>query len=74
MDIGSVLYYSSQIAYTFENYVQVRVGAKALDTNGDMHETNVFHYTFRLPEKVKRGHTKDLSRFNDLFEREKTFR
>ena len=53
VDVGSVLYFSAQVAYTQDCYVQVRVGAMSHDPpTGALYETNVFHYTFRLPHPV----------------------
>jgi len=49
VEVGSLLYFNSQVAYTHGNYVQVRVGAEALDPNTkSLQSTNVFHYTFLL--------------------------
>ena len=49
VEIGSLLYFNSQVAYTEGNFIQVRVGAEALNPNTkELEVTNVFHYTFKL--------------------------
>ena len=49
VEIGSLLYFNAQVAYTEGNHVQVRVGAEALNPKTkELEVTNVFHYTFRL--------------------------
>ena len=47
VEVGSLLYFNSQISFVHEQYVQVRVSAEVLDpTTGSLQVTNVFHYTF----------------------------
>jgi len=49
VEVGSLLYFNSQISFVHDQYVQVRVSAEVLDPHtGDMKVTNVFHYTFEL--------------------------
>ena len=49
VEIGSLLHFNSQVAFTQDNFIQVRVGAEALDPNTRLlQSTNVFHYTFEL--------------------------
>lgn len=54
VDLGSLLYFSSQVAYTEDNRMQVRVGAKAFDPQGETKETNVFHFTLIVDNPVRR--------------------
>ena len=49
VEVGSLLYFNSQISFVHEQYVQVRVSAEVLDPlDGSLKVTNVFHYTFEL--------------------------
>ena len=51
VEVGSLLYFNSQISFVHEQYVQVRVSAEVLDPlDGSLQVTNVFHYTFELRE------------------------
>lgn len=51
VEVGSLLYFNSQICYTQDHYIQVRVSAEVLDPKtGKLQVTNVFHYTFELRE------------------------
>ena len=51
VEVGSLLYFNSQISYIEDKYIQVRVSAEVLDPHtGQMKVTNVFHYTFELRE------------------------
>merc|ERR1711994_664307 len=52
VEIGSLLYFNSQIAYTQDNYIQTRVSAEVVNPKtGELSVTNVFHYTFKLKNK-----------------------
>jgi len=52
VEVGSMLYFNSQICYTQDNFVQTRVSAEVLDPlTGDMSVTNVFEFTFMLKQK-----------------------
>ncbi|XP_067848594.1 acyl-coenzyme A thioesterase 9, mitochondrial-like isoform X2 [Heptranchias perlo] len=47
VEIGSLLYLSSQICYTEKNYIQVRVHSEVVDPLTKEHSTtNIFHFTF----------------------------
>lgn len=49
VEVGSMLYFNSQICYTQDNYVQTRVSAEVLDPEtGLLSTTNVFQFTFQL--------------------------
>ena len=49
VEVGSLLYFNSQISFIHDKYVQVRVSAEVLEpTTGSLQVTNVFHYTFEL--------------------------
>jgi len=53
VEVGSLLYFNSQIAYTEDNYVQTRVSAEVVNPKtGQMTVTNVFHYTFMIKSKI----------------------
>ena len=53
VEIGSLLYFNSQICYTEGNQLQTRVSAEVLDpTTGQLSLTNVFQYTFSLGEEA----------------------
>jgi len=55
VEIGSLLYFNSQICYTQEQFMQVRVSAEILNPEtGGMSVTNVFQYTFKMKEKTPR--------------------
>jgi len=47
VEIGSLLYFSSQVVYTQGSKLQVRVNASVVDPISDVQDTtNVFHFTF----------------------------
>jgi len=49
VEIGSLLYLSSQVCYTSGPHIQVKVHAAIVDPKtGDQLPSNVFHYTFKL--------------------------
>ena len=48
VEVGSLLFLSSQIVYTRDRYLQTRVHAEVLDPRtGDVDTTNVFHFHFQ---------------------------
>eukprot|EP00794_Sanderia_malayensis_P005277 gene5277-5944_t len=52
VEVGSLLYLSSQIVYTKENYLQTRVHAEVVDPKtGHVDTTNVFHFHFTCMEQ-----------------------
>lgn len=52
VDVGSLLYFNSQICYTEGNRIQTRVSAEILDpTTGNLSLSNVFQYTFSVEGK-----------------------
>ncbi|KAI5627440.1 acyl-CoA thioesterase 9, tandem duplicate 1 isoform X1 [Silurus asotus] len=53
VEIGSLLMLSSQVCYTEEHHVQVRVHTEVLDPLTRQHDTtNVFHFTFQVDKPV----------------------
>ena len=58
VEIGSLLYFNSQVCYTQDKYAQIRVSAEVVNPKtGELSVTNVFQYTFSfldglIPEKV----------------------
>ncbi|KAK3515510.1 hypothetical protein QTP70_024205 [Hemibagrus guttatus] len=53
VEIGSLLLLSSQVCYTEEHHVQVRVHTEVLDPLTRQHDTtNVFHFTFQVEKLV----------------------
>jgi len=49
VEVGSMLYFNSQVCYTEDNYIQTRVSAEVLDPKtGGMSVTNVFQFTFQM--------------------------
>uniref|UniRef100_H3A2B6 Acyl-CoA thioesterase 9 n=1 Tax=Latimeria chalumnae TaxID=7897 RepID=H3A2B6_LATCH len=53
VEVGSLLYLSSQICYTTENYIQVRVHTEVCDPGTGQHATtNVFHFTFCSEKEI----------------------
>ena len=58
VEIGSLLYFNSQVCYTQDKYVQIRVSAEVVDPKtGHLSVTNVFQYTFSflndlIPAKI----------------------
>jgi acyl-coenzyme A thioesterase 9 len=53
VEIGSLLYFNSQVCYTQDQFMQVRVSAEILSPEtGSMSVTNVFQYTFKMKEKT----------------------
>ncbi|XP_038658706.1 acyl-coenzyme A thioesterase 9, mitochondrial-like isoform X2 [Scyliorhinus canicula] len=54
VEIGSLLYLSSQVCYTESNYIQVRVHSEMMDPVTQQHSTtNIFHFTFGSENEVK---------------------
>jgi len=55
VEIGSLLYFNSQICYTTDKCIQTRVSAEILNPEtGAMSVTNVFQYTFEFKDTVPR--------------------
>ncbi|KAM3933667.1 acyl-coenzyme A thioesterase 9, mitochondrial isoform 1-T1 [Leptodactylus fuscus] len=53
VEIGSLLFLSSQACYTENNYVQIRVHSEVSDpTTREHHTTNIFHFTFMSDKEV----------------------
>ncbi|XP_041924482.1 acyl-CoA thioesterase 9, tandem duplicate 1 isoform X3 [Alosa sapidissima] len=53
VEIGSLLMLSSQVCYTQDRYIQLRVHTEVLDPlTGQHNTTNVFHFTFRVDKEV----------------------
>jgi len=51
VEIGSMLYFNSQICYVEDKFIQTRVSAEVLNpATGEMSVTNVFHFTFEIRE------------------------
>lgn len=49
VEVGSLLYFSSQISFIHDKYIQVRVSAEVFNPlTSELRVTNVFHYTFEL--------------------------
>lgn len=55
VEIGSLLYLNSQIAYTEGNHVHVSTKANVVDPSTNTnHLTNIFHFTFETETPVRR--------------------
>uniref|UniRef100_A0A8C5WL37 HotDog ACOT-type domain-containing protein n=1 Tax=Leptobrachium leishanense TaxID=445787 RepID=A0A8C5WL37_9ANUR len=55
VEIGSLLFLSSQVCYTQNNYVQIRVHSEVSDpVTQEHHTTNIFHFTFTSEKEVPR--------------------
>ncbi|XP_067896324.1 acyl-CoA thioesterase 9, tandem duplicate 1 isoform X2 [Heterodontus francisci] len=53
VEIGSLLYLSSQVCYTESNFIQVRVHSEVVDPLTKQHSTtNIFHFTFGSEKEV----------------------
>ena len=53
VEIGSLLYFNSQVCYTEDKYAQVRVSAEVVNPKtGELSVTNVFQYTFSFLNRV----------------------
>ncbi|XP_074070350.1 acyl-coenzyme A thioesterase 9, mitochondrial [Macrotis lagotis] len=53
VEIGSLLFLSSQVCYTEKNYIQVRVHSEVCFPGSKEHKTtNVFHFTFFVEKAV----------------------
>lgn len=53
VEVGSLLYFNSQIVYTEDNYIQTRVSAEVVNPKtGELTVSNVFHYTFTIKDKA----------------------
>lgn len=68
VEIGSLLYFSSQVVYTRGHYVMVRVSAEVVHPEDGTHDlTNVFHFTLRTdslaPEVIPRTYQGTVSYF-----------
>nr|XP_006628062.2 PREDICTED: LOW QUALITY PROTEIN: acyl-coenzyme A thioesterase 9, mitochondrial [Lepisosteus oculatus] len=59
VELGSLLLLSSQVCYTEEKYIQVRVHTEVFDALTRQHNTtNVFHFTFCSQEEVPKAFPK----------------
>ncbi|XP_029459265.1 acyl-coenzyme A thioesterase 9, mitochondrial isoform X2 [Rhinatrema bivittatum] len=55
VEVGSLLFLSSQVCYTESNHIQVRVHTEVFDSQTRKHQTtNVFHFTFVSENEVPR--------------------
>ncbi|XP_048348723.1 acyl-coenzyme A thioesterase 9, mitochondrial isoform X1 [Sphaerodactylus townsendi] len=53
VEIGSLLFFSSQVCYTEENFIQVRVHSEVYNSDTrEHHTTNVFHFTFMSENQI----------------------
>ena len=53
VEIGSLLYFSSQVVYTQGHYVMIRVTAEVVQPENGTHDlTNVFHFTLKTDSQV----------------------
>lgn len=53
VEIGSLLFFSSQVCFTQNNYIQVRVHSEVASLESPQHmTTNVFHFTFISEKEV----------------------
>ena len=53
VEIGSLLYFNSQVCFTHHKYTQVRVSAEVVNPKtGELSVTNVFQYTFSYANSV----------------------
>lgn len=53
VEVGSLLFLSSQVCFTQRNYIQVRVHSEVATLENKRHTTtNVFHFTFMSEEQV----------------------
>uniref|UniRef100_A0A8C5KBR6 HotDog ACOT-type domain-containing protein n=3 Tax=Jaculus jaculus TaxID=51337 RepID=A0A8C5KBR6_JACJA len=53
VEVGSLLYLSSQVCFTQKNYIQVRVHSEVASLQNKEHmTTNVFHFTFMSENEV----------------------
>nr|DBA34156.1 TPA: hypothetical protein GDO54_001746 [Pyxicephalus adspersus] len=53
VELGSLLFLSSQVCYTENNYIQVRVHSEVSDPiTREHHTTNIFHFTFMANKEV----------------------
>ncbi|KAM8752909.1 acyl-coenzyme A thioesterase 9, mitochondrial isoform 1-T1 [Rhynchonycteris naso] len=53
VEVGSLLFLSSQVCFTQDNYIQVRVHSEVASLRDREHTTtNVFHFTFRSEKDV----------------------
>ncbi|XP_077199150.1 acyl-coenzyme A thioesterase 9, mitochondrial isoform X2 [Paroedura picta] len=53
VEIGSLLFFSSQVCYTEENFIQVRVHSEVYNSDTRQHHTtNVFHFTFMSENQI----------------------
>ncbi|XP_054830289.1 acyl-coenzyme A thioesterase 9, mitochondrial isoform X2 [Eublepharis macularius] len=53
VEIGSLLFFSSQVCYTEDNFIQVRVHSEVYHSNTRQHHTtNVFHFTFTSENQI----------------------
>jgi len=72
VEIGSLLYFSSQVVYTQGQFVMVRVSAEVVQAETGSHDlTNVFHFTLKTakvaPEVIPRSYQGALPFFSLLF-------
>ncbi|XP_053562338.1 acyl-coenzyme A thioesterase 9, mitochondrial isoform X2 [Bombina bombina] len=55
VEIGSLLFLSSQVCYTENNHIQVRVHSEVSDPDTrEHHTTNIFHFTYMSEKEVPR--------------------
>ncbi|XP_078693239.1 acyl-coenzyme A thioesterase 9, mitochondrial-like [Branchiostoma floridae x Branchiostoma belcheri] len=53
VEVGSLLFMSSEVVYTKGQYLQVRVHAEVVDPKTGEHETtNIFHFSFSSPQPI----------------------
>ncbi|XP_073421912.1 acyl-coenzyme A thioesterase 9, mitochondrial isoform X1 [Dendrobates tinctorius] len=53
VEIGSLLFLSSQVCYTENNYIQIRVHSEVSDPiTREHHTTNIFHFTFMSEKEM----------------------
>ncbi|CAJ0926042.1 unnamed protein product [Ranitomeya imitator] len=53
VEIGSLLFLSSQVCYTENNYVQIRVHSEVSDPiTREHHTTNIFHFTYMSEKEM----------------------
>jgi acyl-coenzyme A thioesterase 9 len=72
VEIGSLLYFSSQVVYTQGHYVMVRVSAEVVQPEDGTHDlTNVFHFTLKTdslaPEVIPRTYQGNKSSSRQFF-------
>jgi len=62
VEIGSLLFLSSQVVYTEGNFMQCKVHAEVVKPNSGQHTTtNVFYFTFEAPAPVPQVYPKSYA-------------